>query len=313
MKVPVYDILNCGPNHRYAANGKIVHNCQGLQFQNLPNKSDLKQGVVAPPGYVIIGADLSNIELRVGLWFAGQMDKLQLLQEGKDLYKDFASSVFNVPYDDVDKDQRFIGKTSSLSLIYGVGATKLRNAIKQGSGKDIGEIEAKRIVDMYREEYSDVAGMWRTGGEVISAIHNDYGMDFGHNNLCAVKGGTGIRLPSGLYLSYPNLRQQYNDKQKLEWVYDKATREIDRVYGAKVFQGTVQALARCVIGESMVRINEKYPLALTLHDANYLTVPERYADEALQFVEEEMVRSPSWLPGIVLGVEGHVGRNLKEV
>lgn len=286
---------------------------QGLQFQNLPNKSDLKQGVVAPPGYVIIGADLSNIELRVGLWFAGQMDKLQLLQEGKDLYKDFASSVFNVPYDDVDKDQRFIGKTSSLSLIYGVGSAKLRNAIKQGSGKDIGEIEAKRIVDMYREEYSDVAGMWRTGGEVISAIHNDYGMDFGYNNLCAVEGGTGIRLPSGLYLAYPNLRQQYNDKQKLEWVYDKSTKEIDRVYGAKVFQGTVQALARCVIGESMVRINEKYPLALTLHDANYLTVPERYADEALQFVEEEMVRAPSWLPGIVLGVEGHIGRNLKEV
>jgi hypothetical protein len=241
------------------------------------------------------------------------MDKLQLLQEGKDLYKDFASSVFNVPYDDVDKDQRFIGKTSSLSLIYGVGSAKLRNAIKQGSGKDIGEIEAKRIVDMYREEYSDVAGMWRTGGEVISAIANDYGMDFGYNNLCAVKGGTGIRLPSGLYLAYPNLRQQYNDKQKLEWVYDKSTKEIDRVYGAKVFQGTVQALARCVIGESMVRINEKYPLALTLHDANYLTVPERYADEALQFVEEEMVRAPSWLPGIVLGVEGHIGRNLKEV
>ena len=286
---------------------------QGLQFQNLPNKSDLKQGVVAPPGYVIIGADLSNIELRVGLWFAGQMDKLQLLQEGKDLYKDFASSVFNVPYDDVDKDQRFIGKTSSLSLIYGVGAEKLRNAIKQGSGKDIGEIEAKRIVAMYREDYSDVAGMWRTGGEVISAVANNYGMDFGYNNLCAVEGGTGIRLPSGLHLTYPNLRQQYNDKQKLEWVYDKSSKEIDRVYGAKVFQGTVQALARCVIGESMVRINKKYPLALTLHDANYLTVREQYADEALKFVEDEMVRAPSWLPGIVLGVEGHIGRNLKEV
>ena len=614
---------------------------QGLQFQNLPNKSDLKQGVTAPPGYVIIGADLSNIELRVGLWFAGQMDKLQLLQEGKDLYKDFASSVFNVPYDDVDKDQRFIGKTCiaegelvltdkglkpienvllddrvwdgvewvnhdgliyqgerdvityqhltatpdhivylsdgstcefqeaankgyqivvtgdegreislvgdnlarymqkrqeasaahtgemplwerglanfgqsnsreeqtmpqlcidtatwtsststgrrqfntkiaetgernastmyqpkgqriqklwspwysvyvwfssrmrnvyenftklfdrsysrpdkqqqplcsgepsvyntkrtntqstkycfselerssnsdsrvegksvqtiidssqiyksgddwrtnnnqglgvctqqmqrmaqpkrkvrkvydilnagprhrftvgnllvsncSLSLIYGTGSTKLRNAIKTSSGKDIGEIEAKRIVDTYRSDYSDVAGMWRTGGEVISAVANNYGMDFGYNNLCAVDGGTGIRLPSGLHLTYPNLRQQYNDKQKLEWVYDKSSKEIDRVYGAKVFQGTVQALARCVIGESMVRINKKYPLALTLHDANYLTVREQYADEALKFVEDEMVRAPSWLPGIVLGVEGHIGRNLKEV
>jgi hypothetical protein len=45
----------------------------------------------------------------------------------------------------------------------------------------------------------------------------------------------------------------------------------------------------------------------------YLTVREQYADEALKFVEDEMVRAPSWLPGIVLGVEGHIGRNLKEV
>jgi hypothetical protein len=63
----------------------------------------------------------------------------------------------------------------------------------------------------------------------------------------------------------------------------------------------------------MVRINKKYPLALTIHDAVYLTVREQYADEALKFVEDEMVRAPSWLPGIVLGVEGHIGRNLKEV
>jgi hypothetical protein len=241
------------------------------------------------------------------------MDKLRLLQEGKDLYKDFAASVFNIPYDAVDKDQRFIGKTSSLSLVYGVGAGKLRSAIKQGSGKDIGEIEAKRIVDMYRTEYSEVASMWRTGGEVLHAISNDYAMLFGFNDLCPVDGGTGIRLPSALYLSYSNLRQQYTENNKIEWIYNKSSREIDRVYGAKVFQGTVQALARCVIGESMVRINKKYPLGLTLHDANYLVVQERYAEEALAFVEYEMTRAPDWLPGIVLGVEGHIGRNLKEV
>lgn len=285
---------------------------QGLQFQNLPNKSDLKQGVIPPPGHVIIGADLSNIELRVGLWFAGQIDKLKLLHNGIDLYKDFASSVFNVAYDDVTKDQRFIGKTSQLSLIYGTGANKLRGAIKTMSGTDIGEVGAKRIVDLYREEYYDVASMWRNGSDVLYAIRDDFGCYFGYNDLCVVEGGTGIRLPSGQYLTYPNLRQQQNG-DKSEWVYDKNSREIDRVYGAKVFQGTVQALARCVIGEAMVRINKRYPIALTLHDAIYLVVQERYAEDALKFVEEEMTRAPSWLPGIVLGVEGHIGHNLKEV
>ena len=305
-----YYYLPIGLNYYGARTGRWSAT-QGLQFQNLPNKSDIKQGVIAPPGYVIVGADLSNIELRVGLWFAGQMDKLKLLQDGVDLYKDFASSVFNVPYDEVTKDQRFIGKTSQLSLIYGVGHTKLRNAIKQGSGTDIGQDEAKRIVELYREEYGNVAAAWRAGSNVLSALYNGYTVDFGHNNLCRAE-GTGVILPSGLILAYPNLRQEFNG-DKMEWRYDKSTREIDRVYGAKVFQGTVQALARCVIGEAMVRIHNVYPLGLTLHDAVYLTVKDYQADEALKFVETEMCRAPVWLPEIILGVEGHIGKSLKEV
>jgi DNA polymerase len=304
--------LPIGLNY-YAARSGRWGGTQQSNWQNIPRDSGIKLAIVPPPGYVVIGADLSNIELRVGLWLAGQWDKLQLLQEGKDLYKDFASSVFNVPYDEVNKDQRFIAKTAVLSLLFGSGHVKLREAIKASSGVDIGAIEAKRIVDAYRQDYAEVTQLWKVGGEALVAMQNDYAMDFGYNNLCAVEGGTGIRLPSGLHLQFPNLRQQYNDKQKLEWVYDKSSKEVDRMYGGKCMQNVTQSVARCVIGEAMVRINKKYPLALTIHDAVYLTVREQYADEALKFVEDEMVRAPSWLPGIVLGVEGHIGRNLKEV
>jgi DNA polymerase len=304
--------LPIGLNY-YAARSGRWGGTQQSNWQNIPRDSGIKLAIVPPPGYVVIGADLSNIELRVGLWLAGQWDKLQLLQEGKDLYKDFASSVFNVPYDEVNKDQRFIAKTAVLSLLFGSGHVKLREAIKASSGVDIGAIEAKRIVDAYRQDYAEVTQLWKVGGEALVAMQNDYAMDFGYNSLCAVEGGTGIRLPSGLHLQFPNLRQQYNDKQKLEWVYDKSSKEVDRMYGGKCMQNVTQSVARCVIGEAMVRINKKYPLALTIHDAVYLTVREQYADEALKFVEDEMVRAPSWLPGIVLGVEGHIGRNLKEV
>ena len=139
MLVPVYDIVNCGPRHRYTANGRLVHNCDGTNLQNLPRKSRLKKAIIPPIGYSIVGADLSNIELRVGLAFAGQMDKLKMLGDGMDLYKDFASKAFNVPYDEVDDDARFVGKTASLSLIYGTGAKKLRAQCKMLSGKDLGE------------------------------------------------------------------------------------------------------------------------------------------------------------------------------
>lgn len=282
-------------------------------FQNIPRTSPIKKGVIAPPGHVIVQADLSNIELRVGLWVAGQMDKLQKLQDGVDLYKDFASSVFGVAYDAVTKEQRFVGKTSQLSLIYGVGAAKLRAALKQGSGVDIGETEAKRIVDMYRTEYSSVAASWRKGNDVLEAIRDDMVMTFGYNEIIPVHGTSGMLLPSGMYLGYPGLRYvASHENGKNEWKYDRTPKLEDRVYGAKVYQSAIQSLARCVMGEAMVRINKVYRVGLTVHDALYLAAPTYIAKDVLEFVIDEMTTTPEWLPGIVLGAEGSIGNSLKE-
>ncbi len=290
---------------RWAASG-------ATNFQNIPRASPIKKGIVAPTGHLIVQADLSNIELRVGLWLAGQMDKLQLLKDGKDLYKDFACSVFGVAYDDVTKDQRFVGKTSQLSLIYGVGAGKLRAALKQG-GADIPESEAKRIVDLYRSEYAKVAVLWRGGQKVLECMRDDQSMTYGYNDVVAVHGGHGIILPSGMYLNYPGLRFVADHTNgKTEWHYDKTPKLQDRIYGAKVMQNLTQALARCVMGEAMVRINKKFRIGLTVHDALYLSVPEEQAPQVLDYVITEMTTPPEWLPGIVLGAEGSFGRTLKE-
>ena len=254
----------------------------GTNLQNLPRGSTLKEAIIAPEGWKIVGADLSNIELRVGLYFAGQMDKLKLLAEGVDLYKDFASSVFNVGYDDVDDDQRFIGKTSQLSLIYGTGPNKLRNAIKMMSGKDIGEDEAKRIVDIYRRDYVRVKESWYKGDKVLHAIRDNTAMTFGEVIPLTVAGEEGIELPSKLFLRYPDLRQQ-----EREWTYAQR-RERIRIHGPKTFQNTIQALARCVMGESMVRIAKKLPVVLTIHDAVYCLVPDQIVDKAKRFIVEEL-------------------------
>jgi DNA polymerase len=297
----------------YGARSGRFSATQALNLQNVPRDSEIKKGLTAPEGHVIVGLDLSNIELRVGLWFAGQHDKMRLLQEGVDLYKDFAANVFNVPYAEVTKEQRFIGKTSQLSLIYGVGAGKLQQAVKTGSGVDMGEIEAKRIVSLYREEYHHVAALWDTGKQAISALVDDYALPFGFNDICMVEGSIGIKLPSGLYMQYPNLRQQHGDTGKKEWVYDKNSRMVDRLYGAKVMQNLCQALARCVIGEAMVRIHAKYPICLTVHDSLYSIVSEEHAQAAYDFMLDELTKTPTWLPGIILAAEGGWGRTLKDV
>ena len=284
-----------------------------INLQNLPRKSKLKSAIVAPPGYVIVGADLSAIELRMGLAFAGQLDKMRLLGEGVDLYKDFASTVYGVSIDDIDEGQRFMGKTAQLSLIYGTGNVKLRNQVKLMSGKDIGEDESKRIVTLYRDEYTDVVGAWGQGDDLLECVMHNNAMYMGRNKLVPVHGSEGALLPSGLYMRYPDLQKRRVKTDRGwgdEWSVLKNRRERDKLYGSKVFQGLTQGLARCIIAEAMLRIEKKYRILLTIHDACYLLAKEEDAPDVLRFVVEQLRIPPAWMPDIPLDAEGGFGRSL---
>ena len=288
---------------RWAATDKI-------NLQNLPRKSKLKGSIVAPDGYVIVGADLSAIELRMGLAFAGQLDKMNMLGAGVDLYKDFAAQIYNIGIDEVTDSQRFMGKTSQLSLIYGTGAVKLRNQVKMMSGVDIGEEEAKRIVEIYRSEYTSVVAAWREGDKVLDAVASNSFITMGRDNLIQVHGSQGALLPSGLYMRYPDLtREKVGDR--FEWSVMKNKRERDKLYGSKIYQGLTQALARCIIAEAMLRVDKRYRIGLTIHDALYVIAPEDEADEALRFIIAQLRRAPDWMPDIPLDAEGGFGRSLE--
>lgn len=287
---------------RWAASDKT-------NLQNLPRGSTIKEAITAPEGWKIVGADLSNIELRVGLYFAGQLDKLNLLAQGTDLYKDFASAVFNVDYDDVDDDQRFIGKTSQLSLIYGTGPAKLRNAIKMMSGKDIGELEAKRIVDIYRRDYSRVKESWYEGDKMLHTMRDNTAAVFGEVLPLPVLGSAGIKLPSELFLKYPDLKQHENELGRKEWSYAQRKERV-RIHGPKCFQNTIQALARCVMGESMVRIAKRLPVVLTIHDAVYCMVPDQLVEKAAKFIVKELKQAPEWASELPLDAEVGAGQSL---
>jgi len=288
---------------RWAATDKI-------NLQNLPRKSKLKGSIVAPDGYVIVGADLSAIELRMGLAFAGQLDKMNMLGAGVDLYKDFAAQIYNIGIDEVTDSQRFMGKTSQLSLIYGTGAVKLRNQVKMMSGVDIGEEEAKRIVEIYRSEYTSVVAAWREGDKVLDAVASNSFITMGRDALIQVHGSQGALLPSGLYMRYPDLtREKVGDR--FEWSVMKNKRERDKLYGSKIYQGLTQALARCIIAEAMLRVDKRYRIGLTIHDALYVIAPEDEADEALRFIIAQLRKAPDWMPDIPLDAEGGFGRSLE--
>ena len=281
-----------------------------INLQNIPRSSKLKKAITAPLGYSIVGADLSNIELRVGLAFAGQMDKLKMLGDGLDLYKDFASKAFNTPYDEVDDDARFVGKTASLSLIYGTGAKKLRAQCKMLSGKDIGEDFAQHVVDLYRADYAFVKAAWHDAGKALDAIIKDTYTTIGLGELqLPVEGSRGIKLPSGLYMTYPELKEERDETGRKQYVY-KTYKGPVHIHAAKCYQNVIQALARCVMGEDMVRVNRLYPVALTIHDAVYCVVDDSKAEQAVRDIVTELRKAPAWLAGMPLDAEGGYGKNL---
>lgn len=278
----------------------------GINMQNLPRKSVIKQAIRAPKGHMIVGVDLSNIELRIGLWFGGMTRKLDLLRNGLDLYKDFAAQVFDTPYDAVTPEQRFIGKTSQLSLIYGVGAEKLRAAIKAGSGKDIGADEARRIVSLYRGEYWGVTSAWDRGDIALRAILNDNHYEFGPT---VIEGRKGQLLPCGLHIHYPQLH-----RTTAGWEY-RARYGMEHIYGAKMFQGTIQALARCVIADGMLRCRKNrpdVPTVLTVHDASYVLAQELLAPMVMTSMIEDLCVPPAWAPDLPLAAEGGFGPSLAD-
>ena len=289
-----------------------------LQLQNVARDSKIKEAIVAPAGCKIIGFDLSNIEVRVNLYIAGQQDQLDVITQGLDMYRDFGSKVFNVAYDDITKAQRFISKTAVLGLGFGAGHKVLCKAINLGAKTfgfevDVDENEAKRIVDLYREVNYKVRDAWYEGEKVLEAIrYNNYYMYKPGFLALPVNGVDGLKLPSQLCIKYPNLRSIIGPEGRPEWVYEGRRKVKKRIYGPKVTQNVTQGVARCVMGEAMVRINEVYPIKLTVHDSCYVVVPEEEAQKAYEFISKEIVKTPIWAPGLPLAAEGGIGNNLKE-
>lgn len=84
----------------------------------------IRSMIIAREGHEFIQVDFSSIEARVLAWLAGQQSVLDVFLSGKDIYKYAAAGIFNVPYKQVTKAQRQVGKTAILALGYqgGFGA-----------------------------------------------------------------------------------------------------------------------------------------------------------------------------------------------
>ena len=300
-----------GPIKYYAAHTGRWGGMDKINLQNLPsrgpNGKKLKKSIIAPEGYTIVEADSSQIEARVLAWFAGQDDLVDQFARGEDVYKYMASTIYNVAVEDVTKDQRFVGKTTILGAGYGMGAEKFGMQLKT-FGFEVSEAEAQRIISIYREANFKISQVWRDANNMVKNLAKGRAMSFGKKGVITVDAeNTALIVPSGLRIFYPELSGEKSE-QGFEYTY-KTRRMRTRLYGGKVIENVCQAVARCIIGEQMLRIGKKYKVALTVHDSILCCVPDADVSEAQAFVEESMRWTPDWAEGLPVDCESGFGKS----
>ena len=287
-----------------------------VNFQNLPSrdkkKKALKNAVVAPDDHIVINCDSSQIEARVLVWLAGQEDVVEQFRNGDDVYSVFASKIYERPISKADPVERFVGKTCILGLGYGTGALKLQHTLKtQPPGAIVTETEAKNYVDTYREANDKVIQLWRDGDKVIKDLANWEGKPYYYGkHKCLRITEDGVGLPNGLSIRYPDLKLDTSES-KSQYVY-KSRKGPVSLWGGSLVENVVQALARIIVGEQMIKINERYRVALTVHDAAVIVVPEAEKDEALAYIVECMSTPPEWARGLPVTCEAKYAQTYGE-
>jgi DNA polymerase I len=123
-------------------------------LQNIPIRTPegrrIRQAFVAPPGWCIVAADYSQIELRIMAHLSGDAGLLDAFAEERDIHQATAAEVFGMALDQVSADQRRTAKMINFGLIYGMSAFGLASRL------GIERSEAKRYVDLYFERYPGV-------------------------------------------------------------------------------------------------------------------------------------------------------------
>jgi DNA polymerase len=301
-----------------------------INLQNLPrNKIDkatkqvihspLRAAIRPPPGKKLLVADLSQIELRINAWQAGQQDVLDLLASGGDTYSDMASVIYAIIITkamgkSTHSLERFVGKTTVLGCGYQCGPEKFLHMLKVAARRDGFVLSdetldfAKRVVYAYRGKNAAIVNFWKLAQNIIPVLAHGGSGQLGPYAISHNK----VWLPNGTFLYYPDLRMTHDEKTgNNEWSYLRmrgrnATRQ--KLYGGKLVENITQAVARVVMSDAMLRILPRYWIYGTVHDELMVQI-DAHEDEraAMDFVEHCMTQCPTWAPGIPLAAELSTG------
>jgi DNA polymerase len=199
-----------------------------------------------------------------------------------------------------------------------MGKDKFKATLKighAGVSVDMPLSDAERVVNLYRQKYPYIVALWKQGQEALDAMIKGYEYDLGVGIKLKCKDNK-IWLPNGMFVNYPNLRKVGN-----EYLYD-ARYGANKIYGGKVIENVVQALARIIVFDQMAKIDQqfrkkdskanRFKVVLTVHDEVVACVPEKVVDKCVEYMEKAMSVPPSWCADLPIACEANYGDNYGE-
>lgn len=269
-----------------------------FNFQNLPKGEihgvDLRACIVPRPGKKFIISDLAQIEPRVLAYLAGDDALLDAVRHGYGIYEAFAisSGIWKGNKGTLKKGKPAkyaLAKAQVLGLGYGCGAKKFVLVAKMMAGLELGEVRSKNIVDEYRRKNTKVVSLWN---RLERTFRESQGED------CQ------IELPSGRSQKYFGISSQMGQHGRPDW---RAAVNMGGpkfpFWGGKLCENLVQATARDVFGECLLRLEDAgLDILAHVHDEVILEVDK---DVTVADVNHLMAVTPDWLEGCPIEAESH--------
>jgi DNA polymerase-1 len=267
-------------NQTVAATGRLSSSDPNLQ--NIPMRTEqgkqIRKAFVPPPGWRILSADYSQIELRLLAHFCGDEDLKRAFAEEQDIHMIVAARVFNTTADKVTSDQRRMAKTVNFGILYGMSATGL--AVRLGITRQ----DAAKFIDDYFARYPTVLA-YQDG--VIAQARRD--------------GYVATILGRRRFFNQAALRPNSSYRQRNQAEREAINMEI---------QGSAADLmkkAMLNVGAAMRKAKLEARLLLSVHDELVFETPPGEVVRLAKLVREEMGNAMAL--GVPLRVDVSAGPN----
>ena len=269
----------------------------------------IRTAFVPRDGSRFIVADFSAIEARIIAWFAGEKWRMDVFENGGDIYCASASQMFHVPVEKngINGHLRQKGKIAELALGYGgsTGALKAMGALQMGVLED----ELQPLVTAWRQSNPHIVKLWwDVDKAAMKAVRQKTATETHGIRFTYQSGMLFITLPSGRNLVYVKPRIGINQfgSDAINYEGVGGTKKWERIesYGPKFVENIVQATARDILTEAMLRLSASgFEIVMHVHDEAVLEVPlgKSSVDEICQI----MAVKPKWANGLLLSADGY--------